>query len=156
MAILETISDLALISNLDSHPFLAPLEYSKKYKVYTLMPLLNAHMEAANIYDKDGRCALEVALIYKSPEKLILVILNASSGKQKVKIANRLLFAAIKNKYSAEVIASIAKGCTGALLIPKNGKIPIKVALDNKLPNDVILALLKIGTLERAGENNVS
>jgi len=148
LAILETSSDLALVSYLDSLPIFAALEYSKKYKVDTLMALLNAHKEAANIYDKYGRCALEVALKYKAPEKLILAILNASSGKKKVKIANRLLLAAIRNKYSAEVIASLAKGCTDALLIPKNGKIPIQVALDNKLPNDVILALLKLGHSE--------
>ena len=131
MAILETSSNLALVSYLDSLPFFAAIEYSKKYKVDTLMALLNAHKEAANIYDKDGRCALEIALIYKSPEKLILAILNASSGKQKVKIANRLLFAAIKNKYSAEVISSISKGRTGTLLIPRNGKIMIQVIWSN-------------------------
>jgi len=62
LAILETSSDLALVSYLDSLPIFAALEYSKKYKVDTLMALLNAHKEAANNYDKDGNCTLELAL----------------------------------------------------------------------------------------------
>jgi len=62
LAILETSSDLALVSYLDILPIFAAIEYSKKYKVEALMVLINAHKEAANNYDKDGNCTLELAL----------------------------------------------------------------------------------------------